>query len=67
MNSYLIEKNRIRIQKVKADIEDLRTDYTTMKADYMYKSKLSEVAKRVSKIGLVESSTPPTRIVIHKK
>ncbi len=66
MNSYLIEKKRIRIQKVKAEIEDLRTDYTTMKADYMFKGKQSEVAKRVSSMGLKESSEPPFRIVVRE-
>ena len=67
MNSYLIEKKRIRIQKVKAEIEDLRTDYTTMKADYMYKSKQSEVVKRVESMGLKESSAPPTHIVVKEE
>ena len=64
MNSYLIEKKRIKIERIKSDIEDLRTDYTTMKAEYMFKSKQSEVAKRVIKIGLKENTTPPVKIKI---
>ena len=52
MNSYLIAKKEMRIQQTKGQIEDLRTDYTTMKAEYMFSSKQSEVAKRVLHMGL---------------
>ena len=64
MNSYLIAKKEMRIQKTKVQIEDLRTDYTTMKAEYMFSSKQSEVAKRVSKLGLKEGGNPPIRLKI---
>jgi hypothetical protein len=37
-----------------------------MKADYMFASKQSEVAKKVRKIGLEESKTPPNKIVVQE-
>ena len=43
-------------------MEDLRADYTTLKADFMYESKQSEVAKRAEKLGLKESKESPILI-----
>jgi outer membrane murein-binding lipoprotein Lpp len=33
-----------KIDKLQTEVEDLRADYTTLKADIMYASKQSEVA-----------------------
>ncbi|MFM8741301.1 MAG: FtsL-like putative cell division protein, partial [Cytophagales bacterium] len=44
--------------------EDLRADFTTLKSDVMFASKQSEVARRVKSMGLVESLTPPYKIVV---
>ncbi|OON67278.1 FtsL-like putative cell division protein [Hymenobacter sp. CRA2] len=60
---YATRMNR-SIQKLKTETEDLRADYTTLKADYMEASKQSEVARRVAAYGLVESSSPPFRITV---
>jgi hypothetical protein len=35
-----------------------------MKADLMFSSKASEVAKKVAPMGLQESLTPPTKIIV---
>ncbi len=53
-----------KTNKLKKEVEDLRADYTTMKANYMYESKLSEVSKKVKEYGLSESSTSPMKIKI---
>lgn len=66
-NSYYAEKMIRRSQKLKQDIGDLRADYTTMKAQYMFISKQSEVAKRVEKLGLKESKNPPVKVKIEEK
>lgn len=66
-NSYYAEKMVRETQTLKKEIEDLRADYTTMKAQYMYVSKQSEVAKGVEKLGLVESKKPPYKVKINKK
>jgi hypothetical protein len=60
---YATRMNR-NIQKLKTETEDLRADYTTLKADYMEASKQSEVARKVAGYGLIESSSPPFRITV---
>ncbi|MCP4521119.1 MAG: hypothetical protein GY827_05455 [Cytophagales bacterium] len=58
-----IKKDQV---KLKSQVEELRADYTTLKASYMYKSKKSQVRKRVTKLGLIEGSRPPYKIVVEK-
>ncbi|UII32663.1 hypothetical protein LVD17_02290 [Fulvivirga ulvae] len=65
-NNHYAEKNIRKIDRLKEQVEDLRADYTTLKADYMYASKQSEVAKNVKKLGITESLQPPEKIVIKK-
>lgn len=65
-NSHYAEKTIRNIDKTKKEVRDLRADYTTLKADYMYASKQSEVAKRVKEQGLFESMQPPSKIEIVK-
>jgi len=65
-NSHYAEKTIRNITKVQVEVEDLRADFTTLKADYMFDSKQSEVAGKVAPIGLYESSVPPNKIVIKK-
>lgn len=64
--THSAEKMIREYDQLKQEVDDLRTDYTTIKADYMYSSKQSEVAKKVQKMGLVESQQPPYKIVIEK-
>lgn len=63
-NSHYAEKTTRRIDKLKTEVEDLRAEYTTLKANQMLSEKQSEVAKRVKKIGLQESLQPPQKIII---
>jgi hypothetical protein len=65
-NNHYAEKTIRKIDKTKIAVEDLRADYTTLKANYMFASKQSEVAKRVTSIGLKESMKPPYKIIIAK-
>ncbi|MGV3540987.1 MAG: FtsL-like putative cell division protein [Rufibacter sp.] len=65
-NTHFAERTLRQIDKVKAETEDLRADYTTLKSDYMEASKQSEVARNVAPYGLVESSSPPVQVVIKK-
>jgi hypothetical protein len=51
---------------MQTEVEDLRADYTTLKADIMYASKQSEVARRVKDLGLKESINPPYKLVVEK-
>lgn len=52
--------------KMQSEVEELRANYTTFKASYMYQSKKVEVAKKVEKIQLVQGKRPPYKIVIEK-
>jgi hypothetical protein len=61
-NSHFAEKTIRRIDKTKAETEDLRADYTTLKSDYMFQSKQSEVSRNVAPYGIVESQTPPVQL-----
>ena len=63
-NSHHAEKTMRKIEQVQAEVEDLRADYTTLKSDLMFASKQSEVARKVKVMGLKESLTPPTKIVV---
>ena len=63
-NTHYGNRMNRNIQRLKQQTEDLRADYTTLKSDYMEASKQSEVARKVAAIGLVESSSPPFRIVV---
>lgn len=63
-NRHFIEKKIRSIDKLQTEVEDLRADYTTLKADYMYQSKQSEIARRAKKLGLEESDVSPALIVV---
>lgn len=63
-NLHYAEKNIRKINKLEIIVQDLRADYTTLKADYMYATKQSEVVKKAVEIGLVESKIPPFKIII---
>lgn len=65
-NTHYAEKTVRKIDRLKVEVEDLRADYTTLKSDYMFASKQSEVAKSVRKSGIIESVEPPFKIVIEK-
>ena len=61
-----LEKTTRQIDRTQTEVEDLRADYTTLKADVMFASKQSEVARRVKDLGLKESSKPPFKIVVEE-
>jgi hypothetical protein len=63
-NTHQANKMMYRLKKTKEQIEDLRVDYTTIKYEYMFKSKQSEVAKSMEPLMIKESSVPPKKIKI---
>lgn len=56
-----------KLNKAKNLLEDMRVNYTTQKAELMYKSKQSQVATDVEAMGLKESNVPPEKIVLNAK
>ncbi len=65
-SNHWAEKTIRKINKIQAEVEELRADYTSLKSDYMFASKQSEVARKVKNAGLKESSTPPNKIIVKK-
>jgi hypothetical protein len=63
-NTHYGEKTVRKINNIQAEVEDLRADYTTLKADLMFASKQSEVAKKVKDLDLIESLKPPFKIEV---
>jgi hypothetical protein len=61
-NTHYAEKTSRKINKFQNEVEELRADYTTLKANFMKDSKQSEVAEKVKRLGLEESIVPPYRI-----
>lgn len=61
-NRHSAEKKIRAISRLEVEVEDLRADYTTLKANYMFASKQSEVAKRAKQFGLKENSDSPILI-----
>lgn len=62
--NHYADKNARNINKLEAEVEDLRAHYTTLKSQYMYSRLQSEVKKRVKPLGLVESTDPPYKLKI---
>lgn len=63
-NTHYAEKTVRQINAIQAEVEDLRADYTTLKADLMFASKQSEVARKVNMFGLKESLKPPYKVEV---
>ncbi|MEQ8474513.1 MAG: FtsL-like putative cell division protein [Marinoscillum sp.] len=61
---HYAEKKIRAIDHLETSVEDLRADFTTLKADYMYASKQSEVAKKAASLGLKESDVSPYKIIV---
>ena len=65
-NNHWAEKTIRKIDNIRVEVDEFRADYTSLKADYMLASKQSEVARKVKKMGLEESYTPPNKIITKK-
>ncbi len=63
-NNHYAEKTTRKIEKLETQVEELRADYTSLKAYYMYSSKQSEVAAKVKALGLKENDIPPVKIIV---
>lgn len=53
-----------KIDKARNDMEEKRAAYISQKSKYMFASKQSEIAKKLTEDGLEENITPPTKIVV---
>lgn len=63
-NSHMAVKNVRNIDQLNKEVKELSWEYKSLKADLMFKSKLTEVAKKVDTLGIKELTEPPKKIVI---
>ena len=63
-NQHSVEKKVREIDKLEKEVEELGTDYVTLKNNYMFSRKETEVLKRVKKLNLNSSKKPPEKISI---
>lgn len=66
-NRHFSEKNVRDIEKTNRELKEMRSEYMSTQEELMYRSKQTEVAKRVEEIGLKESIVPPQKIVLPAK
>ena len=66
-NNHMSQKLVRDINLKAKELKELRWDYLTIKADLMYKSKLTEVLPRADKMGLEVMNNPPNKINLKKK
>ncbi|MGY0038225.1 FtsL-like putative cell division protein [Pedobacter sp. NJ-S-72] len=64
-NSHMAVKNIRDIDKLNKEVKELSWEYKSLKADLMFKSKLTEVAKKVDTLGIKELTEPPKKIIIN--
>ncbi|KIO76263.1 hypothetical protein TH53_15860 [Pedobacter lusitanus] len=60
-NSHMAVKNIRDIDKLNKEVKELSWEYKSLKADLMFKSKLTEVAKKVDTLGIKELTEPPKK------
>ncbi len=65
-NNYMAEKKVRRIENLRNEVTELRTIYISNKAELMYLSNQSDIARRLEDKGFVESTVPP-RIIRKEK
>ncbi len=63
-NQHSVEKKVREINRLEKEVEELGTDYVTLKNNYMFSRKETEVLKRVKKLNLNISKKPPEKISI---
>ena len=65
-NSHMAITNIRNINKLTKEVTELGYGYKSLKADLMFKSKLSEVVKKVDTLGIKEIVEPPKKIIIDR-
>ncbi|TNE82030.1 MAG: hypothetical protein EP332_01770 [Bacteroidetes bacterium] len=61
-NSHQAIKVVRQIDELNKEIKEYRAEYISVKSDFMYKSKQSQVAKRLEGTGLKELTQPPVKL-----
>ncbi len=65
-NSHFGERTSRKINTLKSEVEELRIDYTTLKAEFTSFGKRTEISRRVQAIGLIDSDVPAYELQIEE-
>jgi hypothetical protein len=65
-NSHMAMKNIRSIDRLNKEVKELSWEYKSLKADLMFKSKLTEVAKVVDTLGIKELIEPPKKLIVQR-
>jgi hypothetical protein len=65
-NSHMAVKNIRDIDKLSKEVKELSYGYKSLKADLMFKSKLTEVARKVDTLGIKQLIEPPKKIIVNR-
>lgn len=66
-NSHMAVKRIRDIDRLSKEVKELSWEYKSLKAELMFKSKMTEVAKKVDTLGLKELIEPPKKIIVQVK
>lgn len=65
-NSHMAVKNIRKIGGLSKEVKELSWEYKSLKADLMFKSKPTEVAKRVDTLGIKQLIEPPKKLIVEQ-
>lgn len=66
-NRHSTERRVKQNYHLSEEVKELRAEYLSIKADLMFLSKQSEIAKLVKNQGLQEITQPPFKVIVPKK
>jgi hypothetical protein len=61
-NSHQGDRMARQITALQSEVEDLRTDFTTLQSEWMTETRRSRLIEKAKTLGLVESAEPPFKI-----
>lgn len=62
-NSHQGDRMARQIASLQSEVEDLRTDFTTLQSEWMTETRRSRLIEKAKTLGLVESTEPPFTIL----
>ncbi len=65
-NAHYSEKKVREIQKVQVELKQMRWKYMSLKSEFTYKAKRSEVVKSVKDLNLKSNKKKPNKIIINR-
>lgn len=66
-NAHYSEKKVRQIQKAQSELKQMRWKYMSLKSEFTYQTKRSEVIKAVKDLGLKPSKKKPNKIILKRE